>query len=383
MPRLASLMIMISVAALVAIGMVMLASTSYWANGIEQPHLLVMKQGKIFVFTVLLGLIIQRVKPEFLRTVAPLLFLFGVVMLILCYVPQLSEPVNGARRWVKLPGLPKFQASEIGKISTLIGLSAYFARYVTQIRTFWKGFVIPGIIIGVPVLLIFFEKDVDTALALSAACGVVLFCLGVRMIFIFPTAVVIGYFGFTMIMNDETRRKRIDAWVHLEENLKEYQDTNRQQWRSLLAFGNGGPEGVGLGNGVEKHGYLPEAHTDFIFPVIGEELGLYFSLGVLVCYVMLGIGGFLVAMNATDVFGRGLAVGLTMMLLFPAFINIGVTIGSIPNAGLPLPFVSYGGTNLMFSLWTVAILLCINRATQLKASDDADAYIPKPIPMKL
>jgi cell division protein FtsW len=376
-------MILASVGLLVALGMVMLASTSYWANGIEQPHLLVSKQAKILIGSFAAGMLIHRLKPEFLRKLAPWIFVFGVVMLVLCYIPRVGVEVNGAKRWVRFPGLPQFQPSEIGKITTILGIAAYYARYVTEVRTFWKGFVIPGIILSVPVLLILFEKDMDTALALGAACGTALFCIGVKFRYLLPVILIGGFLGYTMVMEDETRRQRIDAWMHLEENLKEYQDTNRQQWRSLLAFGNGGPEGVGLGNGVEKHGYLPEAHTDFIYPVIGEELGLYYTLGVLMCYVALAIGGFLVAVNAPDVFGRAVALGLTMMLLLPALINIGVTIGSLPNAGLPLPFVSYGGTNLMFSLWSVALLLSVNRATQLHALDESEACIPKPIAMKL
>lgn len=383
MTRLASCLILVSVGLLVALGMVMLASTSYWANGIEQPHLLVSKQATILIVSFAVGVVIQWLKPEFLRKMTPWIFVFGVAMLVLCYIPGIGVEVNGAKRWVKFPVIPQFQPSEIGKITTILGVAAYCARYVTEIRTFWKGFVIPGSILSVPVLLILFEKDMDTALALGVACATALFCIGVKFRYMLPVIAIGGFLGYTMVMKDETRRQRIDAWLHLEENLKPYQDTNRQQWRSLLAFGNGGPEGVGLGNGVEKHGYLPEAHTDFIYPVIGEELGLYYTLGVLICYVALAIGGFLVALNAPDVFGRTVALGLTMMLLLPALINIGVTIGSLPNAGLPLPFVSYGGTNLMFSVWSVALLLCVNRASQRHALDESEAYIPKSMVMKL
>jgi cell division protein FtsW len=383
MTRTATILIITSVGLLVAMGMVMLASTSYWANGMEQPHMLVSKQAKILVGALLAGFAIVYVKPELMRKLAPWIFLFGVILLVLCYIPPIGIEVNGARRWVKFPGLPQFQASEIGKITTLIGIAAYYARYVTELRTFWKGFVIPGAVLSVPVLLIMFEKDVDTALALGLACFMVLFCIGVKFRYLFPVFILGVTLGTMMVMKDETRRERIDAWTHLEENPQEYQDTNRQQWRSLLAFGNGGHEGLGLGNGIEKHGYLPEAHTDFIFPVIGEELGLYFTLGVVLCYVAFGIGGFIVALSAADFFGKALALGVTMMLLLPAMINIGVTIGMIPNAGLPLPFVSYGGTNLMFSLWSVALLLCINRSSQQRASDEAEAMLPTPQPMKL
>jgi cell division protein FtsW len=383
MTRAANILIITSIGILVAMGMVMLASTSYWANGMEQPHLLVNKQAKILVGSLIAAVILWYTKPELLRALAPWLFGIGVVVLTLCYIPPIGVAVNGARRWVDFPGLPRFQASEIGKITTLIGIAAYYARYVTELRTFWKGFVFPGALLSVPVLLIMFEKDMDTALALGLACFTVLFCIGVKARYLLPVFIAGIVLGTALVMQDPTRRQRIEAWQHLEENPEKYQDINRQQYRSLLAFGNGGHEGLGLGNGIEKHGYLPEAHTDFIFPVIGEELGLYFTLGVVLCYVAFGIGGFIIALGAADTFGRALALGITMMILLPAMINIGVTIGKIPNAGLPLPFVSYGGTNLMFSLWSVALLLCINRATHQIARDEADALLPKPVPMKL
>ncbi|MEN9991438.1 MAG: hypothetical protein RLZZ224_1140 [Verrucomicrobiota bacterium] len=383
MSRLAATLILISVFFLVAAGLVMLASTSAWANGLEKPHLLLTKQLSITFVASVGGFIIHFVKPEFLRKITPALFGIGIVLLTLCYVPGISVSVNGASRWVKFPVIPQFQPSEIGKITALMALAAYYAKYSNLIRTWWRGIVYPGAIFSLPVFLIFFEKDMDTAMALSVAGLALMLCVGAKMRLILPIVISAAVLGSVVIMKDDTRRKRIDAWMQLEENPKELRDINRQQYRSLLAFGNGGPEGVGLGNGVEKHGYLPEAHTDFIFPVIGEELGLYFTLGILMCYVLFGVGGFLISMNTPEIYGRALAIGLTMMILLPALINIGVTIGSLPNAGLPLPFVSYGGTNLLFSICTVALLLGINRQNKITANKHSEACIPQPTVMRL
>lgn len=383
MSRLAAALMLISVIFLVAAGLVMLASTSAWANGLDQPQLLLTKQVAITLAASITGVVIYFIKPEFLRKCTPLLFGVGVFLLILCYVPGVSVSVHGASRWVKLPGVPQFQPSEIGKIVALMALAAYYANHADVIRTWWKGIVLPGTIFAVPVFLIFFEKDMDTSMALSIAGLALMICVGAKARILITIFLIGAFLGTMVVMKDETRRKRIDAWLQLEENPKEHQDINRQQYRSLLAFGNGGPEGVGLGNGVEKHGYLPEAHTDFIFPVIGEELGLYFTLGILLCYVAFGVGGFLVSMNAPEIYGRALAIGLTMMILLPALINIGVTIGSLPNAGLPLPFVSYGGTNLLFSIWTVALLMAINRQTSIIANKASEGYIPQPTIMRL
>lgn len=383
MPRVATFLICASVALLVAMGMVMLASTSYWVNGIEKPHLLVNKQSGILIAALIGGLFIIWVKPDFLRKQAPWLFGVGCILLICCYLPYVGVEVNGAKRWIKFPLLPQFQASEIGKLTTLIGVAAWFAGNVAEVRSFWRGFVIPGIILGVPTLLILFEKDMDTAMAVGLTGFLVFVCIGVKLRYLLPIAAIAGGLGCFMVMQDPTRRERIDAWQHLEENPKEFQDTNHQQWRSLLAFGSGGVEGRGLGNGIEKHGYLPEAHTDFIFPVIGEELGLFFTLGIVICYVAFAIGGFIIALNALDLFTRCLATGLTLLLLLPALINISVTVGLLPNAGLPLPFISYGGTNLLFSIWSVALLLCIQRHSQRRVLHTTEEFIPQAVPMKL
>jgi cell division protein FtsW len=383
MPRLATFLICASVALLVAIGMVMLASTSYWVSGVEQPNFLINKQTKILMVSLACCCVLVFLKPDQLRSLAPWIYGFGVLLLALCYAPYVGVKVNGASRWLHFPGLPQFQASEIGKITTMIGIASWYAGRVAELRTFWKGFVIPGVILGLPTGLIFFEKDMDTAMAVGLTGFLVLLCIGVKLRYIAPVVVAVIAMGYVLIMKDDTRRLRIEAWQHLEENLKEYQDINRQQWRSLLGFGNGGVEGRGLGNGIEKHGYLPEAHTDFIFPVIGEELGLWFTLGVVICYIAFGIGGFIIAMNTTDMFMRTMAVGLTLLLLIPAFINIAVTVGLFPNAGLPLPFISYGGTNLMFSLWSVALLICINRASIRREGGSTPEFLHTPVPMKL
>ncbi|MBU6326278.1 MAG: FtsW/RodA/SpoVE family cell cycle protein [Verrucomicrobia bacterium] len=383
MPRLATFLICASVALLVAMGMVMLASTSYWVSGVEQPHFLINRQTGVLIVSLVCCCVLVFLKPDRLRSLAPWVYGLGVVLLALCYAPYVGVKINGASRWLDFPGLPRFQASEIGKITTMVGIAAWYAGRVSELRTFWKGFVIPGAILGLPTMLIFFEKDMDTAMAVGLTGILVLVCIGVKLRYITPVVVAVIAVGYVVIIKDDTRRQRIEAWQHLEENLKEYQDINRQQWRSLLGFGNGGVEGRGLGNGIEKHGYLPEAHTDFIFPVIGEELGLWFTLGVVICYIAFGIGGFIIAMNAPDMFMRTMAVGLTMLLLIPAFINIAVTVGLFPNAGLPLPFISYGGTNLMFSLWSVALLIGINRESVKCERLTTPEFMHTPVPMKL
>ncbi len=142
-----------------------------------------------------------------------------------------------------------------------------------------------------------------------------------------------------------------------------------QEGGSLVAFSKWGVDCLGLGNGAEKHGYLPFAHTDFIFPIIGEELGLWFTLGTVLCFVIIAVYGIGVAIYANDMFGRLLAIGLTCLIVVPSMMNIGVTTGLLPNTGLPLPFVSYGGTNLVFTLVAIGLLISIHRRSKF---DDED-----------
>jgi cell division protein FtsW len=197
-----------------------------------------------------------------------------------------------------------------------------------------------------------------TAVALGAAGFWVLIIAGSRLLYLVPSAIAgAGAFVY-FVMSDAHRMGRITAFQDLEANK---QGMGYQQWRGVLAFGNGGLNGLGLGNGAEKHGYLPFAHTDFIFPMIGEELGLWFALGCVLCYVLIAVFGMLISVNAPDHFGRLLAAGATCAIIFPAILNIGVTTAVLPNTGLPLPFVSYGGSNLVFTLLVIGVLVSVHR----------------------
>ncbi|MCU0753474.1 MAG: FtsW/RodA/SpoVE family cell cycle protein [Akkermansiaceae bacterium] len=279
---------------------------------------------------------------EIFRKLAPLLFIMACVLLILCYVPGIGVESFGSKRWIRMPLVGQFQPSELAKIVVVICLAAWFARWQTEVQTFWRGFIVPGFIAGVPILLIAGETDVGSALTLSLAVGAVLFCVGTRLIFTVPTALSGITLAVWYVMNDPVRRGRIDAWLDLENPVHQL-DRGMQQWRALLALGNGGPWGVGLGNGVEKFGTLTFAHIDFIFPVIGEELGLPFTLGVVFCFVLIAVAGCGIALQAHGVFNRSLALGLTCVIVVPAIQNIAVTTAMLPNDGLPLPFVSYAG----------------------------------------
>lgn len=368
MARHCSIILCAAVAALVALGLIMLTSTGAWVKGFGPYHFLQHQ-----AFAVILGLVAAffaaRFPLELLRKLTPWLFIGICFLLALCFVPGIGESQYGASRWIKIPLLSQFQPSEASKIVIVLAIAAWFARWQTEIHTFWRGFVIPGCIAGIPILLIACETDVGTALSLSVAVGAVLFCVGTRLIYTLPTAMLVISGASWYIYHDPNRWARIVAWCDLDNPIYQL-GFGMQQWRALLALGNGGPWGVGLGNGVEKFGTLTFAHMDFIFPVVGEELGLPVTLGVVLCFVMIALAGCGIALQSHSVFNRCVALGLTCVIVVPAMVNIGVTTALLPNDGLPLPFVSYGGTSLVFSLAAVGMLMGIHHRSHAQVIQD-------------
>jgi cell division protein FtsW len=368
MTRHCSTILCAAVAALVALGLVMLTSTGAWVKGFG-PYYFLQHQAGMVLIGLVFAVIASRFPLELLRAFSPWLFLGACVLLVLCYVPGIADPQYGSSRWIKAPIISQFQPSEAAKIVVMLALASWFARWQTEVHTFWRGFVIPGCIAGIPILLIAGETDIGTALSLSVAVGAVLFSVGTRLIYAVPSALTMLSAAGWYIYHDANRWGRIVAWRDLENPIHQL-DRGMQQWRALLALGNGGPWGVGLGNGVEKFGTLTFAHIDFIFPVVGEELGLPFTLGAVLCYVLIAVAGCGIALQAKGVFNRCVALGLTCVVVVPAMQNIAVITALLPNDGLPLPFVSYGGTSLVFSLAAIGVLVGIHRRSHVPVTQE-------------
>jgi cell division protein FtsW len=265
--------------------------------------------------------------------------------------------VNGARRWFNLHGV-RFEPSELGKVALIIALAWYGDRYQRRMHTFKWGMAIPIGIIGVVLGLVFVEPDRGTTILLAAVSGAILLLAGVQWKFIVPP-VVLAIAGLVVsILHDPMRMKRIFSWLDLEENKD---GVGYQAYQAMIALGSGGWGGLGLGNGRQKLGFVPEQHTDFIFSIIGEELGLVTTLLVVLAFVVLAVCGIYIALHARDRFGMLLAAGVTLLISLQAAINIGVVTSALPNKGLPLPFISYGGSNLLAMLGCVGILLGVAR----------------------
>jgi len=354
--RWATSVLFFCVASLLALGMVMLFSAS---TGQPEANYLVMQPiwcaiGSIACLTV------AACNYEWLKKYWWLNWVFfGITLALLAVVlaPGIRINVNGAYRWLRLARF-SIQPSELAKIALILMLAWYGDRYQRQMPAFWKGLVLPGLIIAPVLALVFLEPDVGTTMLLATLGGVMLFVAGTRLRFLVPP-IAIGLAGLIVfILHNPLRLRRIMAFLYPEQNREE---VGYQTYQAMVAIGSGGLTGLGLGDGRQKLGSIPEHHTDFIFSVIGEELGLVATLLVIIAFVVMVICGVYIAFKARDNFGMLLASGVSFLMGLQAAINIGVVTGSLPNKGLSLPFISYGGSNLVVMLACVGLLINVAR----------------------
>lgn len=285
----------------------------------------------------------------------PLLFL-SLLAMILVLIPGIGHMAGGARRWIRLAGLG-FQPSEVAKLAIVIYLARSLARKRERVRDFSIGFVPHTLVVGLFALLVLAQPDFGSAVLLGVLLFVMLFCAGAKISWLVASVLLSIPLLVHLIAAEEYRLKRflafLDPWKHR-------QDIGYQVAESLMSVGSGGLLGQGLGAGKKKLYYLPEAHTDFIFSVIGEELGL---LGIALVILLFGLfvwRGVRAAFHASDAFGAYLALGCTALVGLQALLNMLVALGLLPTKGLALPFVSYGRSALVVSLWATGMLLSIS-----------------------
>jgi cell division protein FtsW len=300
------------------------------------------------------------------------------LLLVLVLVPGIGVKAGGARRWLHVAGL-SFQPSELAKIALVVLLAHYGERYQRFMSTPIRGLLIPGVLIGIVLALIFQEPDWGTTVLVASVSAIMLLVAGVKWRQFLPPIVAAALVFGVLLVNNETRMGRLRSWLNPEATKM---GVGYQAWQGMVALGSGGLTGLGLGDSRQKFGYLPEHETDFIFAIVGEELGLVATLGVLAAFVVLLICGVRIGWAARDTFGLLLATGLTFLVALQAFINIGVVTGTLPNKGLPLPFISRGGSNLFLMLVCVGLLLSISRhagdgSSRMPESGDVDA-LPLP-----
>ena len=363
MHRKSAYILFLAVLGLLVIGIVMLFSTSAFARDSHgDVYFFVKRQAIWFGIGLVVCTFAALIDYHFWQRTWWLWFALALIALTLCYFPPLGMRINGSRRWVGL-GQLTFQPSELAKLAAIFFLATWFSRYEKAGNNAIYGFLFPLGTISLLAGLVLGEVDLGTTALLGTTAFVVMFIAGVNPLWLG----IVSFAGLGAIAVVATqiseRMGRLSAFLH-PQNFKE--DAGLQQMQALIAWGSGGMEGLGLGNGRQKMLYLPYAHTDFIFPIIGEELGLRFSLLVVFLFVVIIICGIMIALHAKDRFGLLLGCGVVSLLALQAAVNIGVTTSLLPNKGLPLPFISYGGSNLVACLFGVGLLLNVYRQASLE-----------------
>lgn len=350
-------LLIIATLMLVGVGVMMVYSTSYIVamRRFGDGYFFVKKHLTYATAGLVLFVAATRVPYDTWRKLAYPALLGAAVLLIFIYVPGLGFSAGGARRWVRL-GPISFQPSEPAKLAVIFFLAYSLAAKGDKIKSFSVGFL-PNILIpGIIILLILGEPDLGTSITVALLVLIMIFTAGVRLRYIFGLGLIALPFVWLVINNFAYMMNRIliflDPW-------KDPEGRGFQMVQSFLAFGSGGIHGVGLGEGKQKLFFLPEAHTDFILSVIGEELGLLGVGFVIASYMLFLYCGIKIATKAKDLHGTYLALGLTFMVVLQAAINMAVVMGLLPPKGLPLPFISYGGTSLVVNMLAVGILLNI------------------------
>jgi len=358
MHRKSAYILFLAVLGLLVIGIVMLFSTSAYARDSHGDVYFFIKRQAIWIGIGLVACVFAAlVNYQFWQKTWWLWFAVALAALALCYVPHIGMRINGSRRWVGY-GPITFQPSELAKIATIFFLAAWFARSEKPDGNALSGFIIPLAIISVPAALVLGEVDLGTTALIGTMAFVVMFIAGTNPLLLGGLAVA-GLGGLLVVATQISERmSRLSAFLH-PQTYKD--DAGLQQMQALIAWGSGGMDGLGLGNGRQKMLYLPYAHTDFIFPIIGEELGLRFSLLVVFLFVVIIVCGIMIALHARDRFGLLLGCGIVSLLALQAAVNIGVTTSLLPNKGLPLPFISYGGSNLAACMFGIGLLVNIYR----------------------
>jgi len=351
-----------AILALAVFGLVMVASASISIaeRNLGSPFYYLLRQSLFVGIGLTLGWILLHVHLSLLQRVSGLVLLVSLALLVLVLVPGIGREVNGSTRWIPL-GVFNLQVSEVAKLGLIIYLSGWLVKHGRQVRRTMLGFLIPMSVLGVTGFLLLLEPDFGAAVVIAATGMGMLFLAGVPLWRFGAVLVAVAGLGAALIIASPYRWNRLTAFVNPWEDPF---NSGFQLTQSLIAIGRGEWLGVGLGGSVQKLFYLPEAHTDFVFAVMAEELGLVGVTAIVllftyICWRILEIGA--ANLRAGFNFNGYLCIGIGVWLGLQSFINIGVNMGLLPTKGLTLPLLSYGGSNLIITMVALALVLRAER----------------------
>jgi cell division protein FtsW len=349
------IILLITTLALVGIGIVMVYSTSAIMAGdrFGDPYYFLKKQGLYAAIGFVFMIFMMFLPYESLKRFAYPILISSVLLLIAVLIPGIGHRAGGAMRWLKIQSF-SFQPSEFAKLGLVVFLAYFLAKKEEKIRSFSFGFLPTVLFSGLVIALVMVEPDFGAAFFLTAMVFLLLFISGARVIYIVGSFLIAIPVAYYFLMNVGYRYKRLISFIRPWEDPG---GTSFQIVQSFLSFGSGGLFGLGLGEGRQKLFFLPAPHTDFIFSVIGEELGLVGAMVVVLLFFILTLRGVQIGLSLGDRFGAYLALGITLMISLQAVMNMGVVLGLLPTKGLTLPFISYGGTSVVANLAGVGMLL--------------------------
>jgi cell division protein FtsW len=343
--------------ALVGLVMVFSASAVVAGNRFHDPGYFLKRQLAWLTFGFLLLHYASRIDYIWWKRLSiPMLGLLAV-LLVMVLIPSIGVAVKGARRWLRL-GPISVQPAEMMKLVVVIYLAAYLAKKEDLLTSFSSGLAPPLIVVGVLGGLTLLEPDLGTVVVMGLVTIGLLFLGGAQLSHLLTLALCAAPAALVLLLGSSYRRQRLMTFLA---PWKDVSDAGFQITQSFLAFGSGGPFGVGLGEGKQKLFFLPEAHTDFVLALVGEELGLVGTGAIILLFVLFVVRGFYIAARARMPFGRYLGMGITLLIGIQALVNACVVTGLLPTKGLTLPFVSYGGSSLVVNLVGTGILLNISR----------------------
>lgn len=353
--------LILAIVGLIIIGLMMVSSSSVMISTkyYHQPFHFLLRQVAYLFIGVLVALVIIRTDSSVWEKYSVPILLGCLFLLIIVLIPGIGRIVNGSRRWLAF-GPIGIQVSELAKVTMIFYLSGYLVRQHQLVNQSIIGFIKPMIILGVFSFLLLLEPDFGATVVISVTTMAMLFLTGVKFRYYIGLLLIVGGCLAALAISSPYRLSRVTAFL---DPWADQFNTGYQLTQSLIAFGRGGWFGVGLGDSVQKLFYLPEAHTDFLFAVLAEELGLVGILLVLILYSILVFRGFMIGFNAYSLgrfFAAYTAYGITFWLGFQAAINMGVNAGLLPTKGLTLPLMSYGGASMMVCICVAALLLRID-----------------------
>ncbi len=357
--------IMYLVTTLLVIGIIMVYSTSSakTAEGAGSMNIIFLKHVTWIIIAITGMLIMMKTDYHHLQRYSMVILIVALAGLVVVLIPEIGAKINGSRRWIRA-GIFGYQPSEFAKLAMIIFLSGYIAKNREKMATFAKGFVVPIILIGVVSLLILKQPDFGTAMFITVVSFILLMTGGTRIIYVIFTLIASIPHIYHIYINKFPTTYQYDRVLAFIDPWKDPMGSGYQIIQSWIALGSGGIAGLGLGEGRQKLFFLPMSDNDFIFSIIGEEFGFIGTTCIIIMFVLFAWQGMRICKTAPDAFGFFLALGITASIALQAAINVAVVTGSMPTKGLPLPFISTGGSSILLSLLGVGILLNIARQSE-------------------